>query len=432
MVSLVVTILIDTSVVKVNDLIDRYFIPLQSKLILFSINSIACILLQYFIIRYIRNSLQGKRSSKTLKIKSFHLISIVSLGILGTSIGLLIFQQFYFGYYESWTSTLIIIVSYGTGAALISWLAILFLSWYRSNRRLIVFLYFVSMIVIAFNLVMAATYATLKANSRPAQVVEYVGGSGDIAGVRYKSIDTTYSISSFMAFFSIWLTTAILLNYYREKVISRILYWVLLSIPIVYFAITFFYQLFLSTLLISYLEIDPIAVSIFLSAFLSLSRPIGGLLFGAAFWNISRTVKYERRIRTYMIISGWGIFLIFTSNQAETQVVGPYPPFGLATITVLNLAAYLVLLGIYNSAKLVSVNNTLRKNIYQHALRSGLLHSIGQAEMEKEIQKTVNEIIKDQQDILAREKVTTAEFDEKELRKYLDQVINEVKKDRSS
>jgi len=214
--------------------------------------------------------------------------------------------------------------------------------------------------------------------------------------------------------------------------ISRILYWVILSIPIVYFAITFFYQLFLSTLLISYLEIDPIAVSIFLSAFLSLSRPIGGLLFGAAFWNISRTVKYERRIRTYMIISGWGIFLIFTSNQAETQVVGPYPPFGLATITVLNLAAYLVLLGIYNSAKLVSVNNTLRKNIYQHALRSGLLHSIGQAEMEKEIQKTVNEIIKDQQDILAREKVTRAEFDEKELRKYLDQVINEVKKDRSS
>jgi hypothetical protein len=431
MVSLVVTILIDTSVVKVNDLIDRYFIPLQSKLILFSINSIACLLLQYFIIRYIRNSLQGKRSSKTLKIKSFHLISIVSLGILGTSIGLLIFQQFYFGYYESWTSMLIIIVSYGTGAALISWLAILFLSWYRSNRRLIVFLYFVSMIVIAFNLVMAATYATLKASSRPAQVVEYVGGSGDIAGARYKAVDTTYSISSFMAFFSIWLTTAILLNYYREKVISRILYWVLLSIPIVYFVITFFYQLFLSTLLISYLEIDPIAASIFLSAFLSLSRPIGGLLFGAAFWNISRTVKYERRIRTYMIISGWGIFLIFTSNQADTQVVGPYPPFGLATITVLNLAAYLVFLGIYNSAKLVSVNNTLRKNIYQHALRSGLLHSIGQAEMEKEIQRTVNEIIKDQQDVLAREKVTRAEFDEKELRKYLDQVINEVKKDRS-
>jgi hypothetical protein len=51
--------------------------------------------------------------------------------------------------------------------------------------------------------------------------------------------------------------------------------------------------------------------------------------------------------------------------------------------------------------------------------------------MEKEIQKTVSEIIRSQ-DILERERVTRAELDEKELRKYLDQVIKEVRKDRPS
>jgi len=35
-----------------------------------------------------------------------------------------------------------------------------------------------------------------------------------------------------------------------------------------------------------------------------------------------------------MIVSGWGIFLIFGANQVATQIVAPYPPFGLATITV--------------------------------------------------------------------------------------------------
>ena len=60
-----------------------------------------------------------------------------------------------------------------------------------------------------------------------------------------------------------------------------------------------------------------------------------------------------------MIISGWGIFLIFAANQAAIQIVSPYPPFGLATITVLNIAGYLMLLGIYNSASLVSTNNRL-------------------------------------------------------------------------
>jgi hypothetical protein len=426
MIGLVITILIDTSVVKVNDLIDKYFIPLQSKLILFSVNSAVCLLLQYSIIRYIINSFGGERRSRTFKVRSFHLISIVALAILGTSIGLLIFQQFYYKYYESWTSILIIIVSYGTAAAQIAWLGILFLSWYRSNRNLIVFLYFVSMLVIAFNLVMASIDTTLKVNIRPDQVVEHVGSAGDPSGTRYMTIDNIYSISSFMAFFSIWLTTAILMNYYKEKLINVILYWVLLTIPIVYFAITYFYQFTLNTPLISYMEVDPVAVSIFLGAFLSLSKPIGGLLFGAAFWNVSRSVKYDKKIRTYMIISGLGIFLIFATNQAGTQIVSPYPPFGLATITVLNLAAYLMLIGIYNSATLVSANDTLRKTIRKHAVQSKLLDLIGHAEMEREIQKTVTDII-ESQDLIDTDRETKFELDENELKRYLDTVIKEVK-----
>jgi hypothetical protein len=88
-------------------------------------------------------------------------------------------------------------------------------------------------------------------------------------------------------------------------------------------------------------RVDPITVSI---AFISLSRPIGGLLFGVAYWKISKTISYEKNIKTYMIISGWGIFLIFSANQGEAQIVSPYPPFGLVTITVLKIAAFLMLL----------------------------------------------------------------------------------------
>jgi hypothetical protein len=195
---------------------------------------------------------------------------------------------------------------------------------------------------------------------------------------------------------------------------------------------TYFYQFILAKILTSYLAIDPITVSIILGAFLSLSKPIGGLVFGVAFWKISKIVSYERNIRTYMIISGWGIFLIFAANQAATQIVSPYPPFGLATITVLIIAAYLMLLGIYNSATLVSANTNLRKSIRKHALESKLLDLIGQAEMEKEIQKTVKEITQDAQDKGNLEIDTEQqpiELDEKELKKYVDLVIREIKKE---
>ena len=58
MITLIVTILIDTSVVKINDLIDKNFISLQSKLILFTVNSSLCLLLQFFIIKYLQNSIK--------------------------------------------------------------------------------------------------------------------------------------------------------------------------------------------------------------------------------------------------------------------------------------------------------------------------------------------------------------------------------------
>ena len=280
---------------------------------------------------------------------------------------------------------------------------------------------------IAINLVMTAALTSAKMSGRPYHTGEYVGGSGDTLAFRYGLLNDISKITSFVSFFSIWLTTAILMNSYREKLISSILYWIILSIPLAYFIITYFYQFILSYTLTSYLEVDPVTVSIILGTFLSLSKPIGGLVFGVAFWNISKIISYEKNMRTSMIIAGWGILLIFSANQATTQNVAPYPPFGLATVTVLNVAGYLMLLGIYNSASLVSANNGLRKFIHKHALK--LLNPIGEAELQNEIQRTVK-MISDRKEIASITTETTFELDEKELKKYLDSVIKEVKRER--
>jgi hypothetical protein len=429
MIALIVTVLIDTSVVKINDLIDKYFIPLQSKLMLFAVNSSLCLLLQFFIIKYLQSSFKRDRLNNTLKVQSFYKISLISLCVLGTFIGFLIFQLFFNNHYNTSMIIFIITISYGTATAFIIRLSLLFFSWYKSNHSLIVFLYFISMLVIAFNLIMTAVYTSVKVSELPNPTGEYVGASGAFSSDRYSLLENAYRIFSFMSFFSIWITTAVLMIHYRKKPSNAIVYWIILSIPFVYFLITYFYQYILGNTLISYLEIDPITVSIILGVFLALSKPIGGLVFGVAFWKISRIMSYERNIMTYMIISGFGIFLIFAANQAATQTIpGIYPPFGLLTITVLNIAAFFMLLGIYNSATLVSANHTLRKLIRKHALESKLLGLLGHAEMDNEIRKTVKEITQDKGS-LERHKEAEFEFDEKELEKYIDSVIKETKKE---
>jgi len=91
-------------------------------------------------------------------------------------------------------------ISYGTAAALLIWLSLLFLSWYKSNHNLVVFLYFISIIVIAFNLIITAAFVDMKLSDRPSHAAEYVGSSGDLSGGQYLFLNDIYRISSFMSY----------------------------------------------------------------------------------------------------------------------------------------------------------------------------------------------------------------------------------------
>ena len=126
MIGLIVTSIIDVSIVKINDLIDKYFIPLQGKLILFTINSSLCLLLQFLLVRYIHISFQRDRV-RTLKVKAIYADSLLSLCLLAGLIGSLIFQQFYNNYYDTSIVVGIIALSYGTAAGFVIWQSSLFL-----------------------------------------------------------------------------------------------------------------------------------------------------------------------------------------------------------------------------------------------------------------------------------------------------------------
>lgn len=421
-----VAIIIDTTFIKTYDLVNKFFLTIQNKIILFSLISSIILIFQYFIFRYL-NRILTIQLTKTQNSSLYSKISIFSILILGFLFSLLIYQQLFNSYYNTSIIILIIILTYGVASFFILKLSISFFSWYKSTSNIIIFLYFVSMSLIVFNLIMTASITSVKVNERPNEIREFVGGSMDISVGRYLLLDTIYKISSIMSFGSLWITTVILLNRYKNNLLHTLIYITIISLPLIYYLISSFYELIFGKLLVSFLMTDPITISIILTVFLTLSKPIGGLTFGLAFWQAAKTIGYEKTIKTYMIISGWGILLLFGANQAVSQVLAPYPPFGIATITVLIPASYMILIGIYNSARLVSVNTQLRKAIRKHTLESNLLESIGQAEMETEIRKTVNSIIHDK-DIEKTSIGTNLEFDKEELKKYIDEVMTEMKK----
>ena len=69
-----------------------------------------------------------------------------------------------------------------------------------------------------------AIIADIKINDRPHQVEQFVGGTEDLDAGKYAFWDSTYNISSIVSFVSIWITTALLMNNYREKLINSVVY----------------------------------------------------------------------------------------------------------------------------------------------------------------------------------------------------------------
>lgn len=327
--------------------------------------------------------------------------------------------------YDISISIFIVTITYGTAAVFLAWLVILMFSWSRANPNLIVSVFMVSIILIAFNLIMTAVTTDIKLADRSEEIREFIGGAVDLSAGKYLFLNNLYTVTTITSFVGIWITTIILLNYYRERSLSNITYWIALALPLLYFLLNYLYPIFLSTFLLDYLTVDPVTVSLTLTIVLTLSKPIGGLTFAIAFWKISSNLGYEKNIKLYMIICGWGFLLIFAADESGLQTLAPYPPFGLASLSVLILGAFMMLLGVYNSALLAGTNYKLRSAIRKQALESSLLGITGEAQIRKEVEKTVKKIthIKNQ---LERDTYQPIEFDEKELRNYLNSLIHGV------
>ena len=119
------------------------------------------------ILNYVSNSFR-ERSIKSMNVKTFYFISLASLAVISTLAGYLIFQIFYYGYYETWVSISIVVTSYGMGD-LVIWLSFLFFMWYSSSHGFVILLYFLSTTLIAFNLIFTVAFVYVKLNRHTRQ-----------------------------------------------------------------------------------------------------------------------------------------------------------------------------------------------------------------------------------------------------------------------
>lgn len=416
----------DISINKIYLFINSTDFPLEWNILAFISIAIVYIFGQYAILKYVRKAGKNFQSTKKSRFSIIHKIAIVIQYALIAVLLVVIIQMIIFSYYSIRLLITSIWISYVFAIFILVFLAIRFFYWYTFNRNAVVLFYGLSTTFIALDAGISLVLTTSLLIGQPIDVHQ-IGGSVS-AFVPYDILPLQYALvaTSILSFIITWIATVLMLRHHSQR-LGAIKYWVIVCIPLVYFLIQF--QPLILYVFSYYNLTGSTSFSIIYTIIFSCSKPVGGLLFAAAFWSMARRIGI-RQLRDYMIISAYGLALIFGSQQAIILANKPYPSFGLATISFFGLSSYLMLIGIYSSAVSVSEDSKLRSLIRNFAVKeSRLLDSIGTAQMEQEIEKRVLAIAKRNQHIMAQETGIQSSLSEDDVKQYLAEVITEVRKD---
>jgi hypothetical protein len=424
LVIIVATEILDISLNKIYLFIRSFEFSAYWNILIFVFIILVYVVGQHFILKYVKSG-ENIKGEKRLHYSIIHRIMKVSQYALIAILFVVTLQMIITSHYNTRFLICSIWISYSLAIFMLGFLARIFLSWFKSKKNIVVLLYASSTVALAFDAVISLVLNTIVIVGQPVESEQLVGGESAFIPYNILPLNEVFYLASIVSFILTWIATVLVLRYQSRR-LGLIKYWIIVSIPLVYFLTQF--QPLLTYFLFSTGFGATISYIIIYTIIFSASKPAGGILFAAGFWTMASKIK-NNQLKAYMIISAYGLALIFGSDQASILTNRPYPPFGLASVSFLGLASYLVFIGIYSSVISLAQDSSLRQLIRSSIERSSnLLDIIATAHMEKEIVANIARILKKQSDEMTKETGITPSLDDAEIKQYVDDVISEVKK----
>jgi len=309
--------------------------------------------------------------------------------------------------------------------------------WYKlSNKKLVVLLYFLTVltlaIMIAADLALKYVITTTVEASEPGEVSRERFLYRDFEGGELvkQDIEPDYTISYIvplqylaawqilnnypgtLSFIFRWGATGITLNHYRKnKRINQIIFWSMISIPLILYLMGKSPDLF-------NLDPEPWTRPLFRGGNIAI-----GIMFGMAFILMARRVP---AVKDYLIITAIGVMII----SIAFSVTNIQQTFGIAAHSLVLLSSYMFAIGLYYAAISISHDSTLRKTIRTAISNTStdLLQSAGMAETQQRLEKRVLEIAKIQSDNLVQQSGVHPSLQEEDIKKYLEEILPKIQR----
>lgn len=423
---LVFTLIADVAIMRSYDLINTIR---DSRWFLFTFISSISLVCQIYLIVYVTSGNRANKQTKVKKSNLFTTLAVISQVSLAFIIILVLSEISLGKYYHTLLIEMAIILTACFSVIFLSVLSIRFFKWYSSSRTLLILMYALVAASLLLNSFFTNFYIVYLLNDKPDEIRPYIyGASFSIRQDLVVSIlKSGYEISSILSFILTWVATALLLKHYSSR-LGHVKYWMLVSLPLIYF---------LSQFIGLYLKVFPlwissniVLISIFITLVFSLSKSVGGVLFGAAFWSIAKSIKRETAVTDNLIICSYGFVLFFIASQSISVVYAPYPPFGLSAISFFALASYCILMGISYTSVSISSDLKLRTFIRKSVAREfDLFSAIAKGDIQNIYRKKISDLAKNFAKSNEFEKPVPPSMGEEDIKEYVDKVVKEIKRE---
>lgn len=395
-------------------------------IILFTIIAGGYVVGQFFLLKYIRSHSYTIKARSVLIAKLQNVATIVQY-IFAANMIVLIIQVIVLSKYLTMSLIFVTYVSNFFTAVLLTVFALRFITWYRNQTHsLVVLLFALAFLILAFSEIIAGLGDSYLLSQKdgiisPASKVEFYDFP---EGSFFNKYYDYYNYVGYAPFFLILIASALLLYHYSKKTNKPKI------VLIIFLPLLGYSSVLLDSFNIYDTDTSPDLFSYYI--FQSLMFTLSGILFAISFWFVAKRLP-DSSIKTFLKITAYGFALLYVSNNVDVSIA-PYPPFGINSLSLLPLATYFVLFGLYSSALSLSQDINLRNHLRAIAKSdNNLLSSIGTAQMETEIKRAVGElkdVADEEEKELAEQSGIETPIADNEVEDYLRQVIEEVSRAR--
>jgi hypothetical protein len=392
----------------------------------------------WFLLGYVKQTSRAATNAMGPAVHRGPLISLLHLAVVIVQFAMLGIMLFViFDRTSEYLMPYVNAITSGFATIILGAFAYKFAKWYKlSNKKLVVLLYFLTVltlaIMIAADLALKYVITTTIEKSAPGEVSREDFLYRDFEGgeLLKQDIEPDYTISyivplQFLAAWQIlnnypgmfsfifrWGATGITLNHYnKNKRINRMVFWAMLSIPLIIYLLGKSPDLF-------NLDPEPWTRPLFRGGNIAI-----GIMFGLAFLLMARRVP---AVKDYLTLAAIGVMII----SIAFSVTNLQQTFGIAAHSLVLLSSYLFAIGLYYAAISISNDAALRKSIRTsiNNTSSDLLQSAGLAETQQRVEQEVLKLARNQSDILLKQTGVRPSMEEEDVKNYLEDILPKLQR----